>query len=58
LVGNNSFRNAIWRQVNAFKKQKLSSELLESKEYTVPSNQSVSIADELHKLADLKKKEY
>jgi hypothetical protein len=40
------------------KKQKLSSELLESKEYTVPSNQSVSIADELRKLADLKKKEY
>jgi hypothetical protein len=35
------------------KKQK-SSELLESKEYTVPSNQSVSIADELRKLAKLK----
>ena len=35
------------------KKQK-SSELLESKEYTVPSNQSISIADELRKLAKLK----
>ena len=36
------------------KKQKPSSELLESKEYTVPSNQSVSIADEIRKLAKLK----
>ena len=37
------------------KKQKPSSELLESKEYAVPSNQSVlSIADELRKLAKLK----
>jgi hypothetical protein len=35
------------------KKQKLS-ELLESKEYTVPFNQSISIADELRKLAKLK----
>src|SRR5215213_4236828 len=33
------------------KKQKSSSELLESKEYTVPFNQSISIADELRKLA-------
>ena len=36
------------------KKQKASSELLESKEYTVPFNQSISIADELRKLAKLK----
>ena len=36
------------------KKQKPSSELLESKEYTIPFNQSVSIADELRKLAKLK----
>jgi hypothetical protein len=36
------------------KKQKPSSELLESKEYTVPSDQSISIADELRKLAKLK----
>jgi hypothetical protein len=36
------------------KKQKSSSELLESKEYTVPFNQSISIADELRKLAKLK----
>src|SRR5215211_6126603 len=36
------------------KKQKSSSELLESKEYTVPFNQSISIADEIRKLADLK----
>jgi hypothetical protein len=36
------------------KKQKPSSELLESKEYTVPFNQSISIADELRKLATLK----
>ncbi len=35
------------------KKQKLS-ELLESKEYTVPFNQSISIADEIRKLAKLK----
>jgi hypothetical protein len=35
------------------KKQK-PSELLESKEYTVPFNESISIADELRKLADLK----
>jgi hypothetical protein len=35
------------------KKQK-ASELLESKEYTIPSTQSVSIADELRKLAKLK----
>jgi hypothetical protein len=36
------------------KKQKSSSELLESKEYTVPFNQSISVADELRKLAKLK----
>jgi Bacterial PH domain/Short C-terminal domain len=36
------------------KKQKASSELLESKEYNVPFNQSISIADELRKLAKLK----
>ena len=36
------------------KKHKPSSELLESKEYTVPSNQSISIADEISKLAKLK----
>jgi hypothetical protein len=36
------------------KKQKLSSELLESKEYTVPFNQSISVADELTKVARLK----
>ena len=30
------------------------SELLESKEYTVPFNQSISVADELSKLAKLK----
>jgi hypothetical protein len=36
------------------KKQKSSSELIESKEYTVPFNQSISIADELRKLAKLK----
>jgi hypothetical protein len=35
------------------KKQK-PSELLESKEYTVPFNQSISIADEIRKLAKLK----
>ena len=35
------------------KKQK-TYELLESKEYTVPFNQSISIADELRKLAKLK----
>jgi len=35
-------------------KKQQSSELLESKEYTVPSNQSISIADELRKLAKLK----
>ena len=36
------------------KKQKPSSELLESKEYTIPFNQSISIADEIRKLAKLK----
>src|SRR5829696_3231466 len=36
------------------KKQKPSSELLESKEYTIPFNQSISVADELRKLAKLK----
>ena len=37
------------------KKQKATSELLESKEYTVSSNKSVlSIADELRKLVKLK----
>jgi Bacterial PH domain/Short C-terminal domain len=36
------------------KKQKTSSELVESKEYTVPFNQSISITDELRKLAKLK----
>jgi hypothetical protein len=36
------------------KKQKPSSELLESKEYTVPFNQSISLADELRKFAKLK----
>ncbi len=36
------------------KKQKSSSKLLESKEYTVPFNQSISIADEIRKLAKLK----
>jgi hypothetical protein len=36
------------------KKQKPSSEFLESKEYTAPFNQLVSIADELRKLAKLK----
>ena len=36
------------------KKQKASSELLESKENTLPSIQSVSIADEIRKLAKLK----
>ena len=36
------------------KKQQPSSELLESKEYTVPFNQSISVADELRKLAKLK----
>jgi Bacterial PH domain/Short C-terminal domain len=36
------------------KKQKPSSELHESKEYTVPFNQSISVADELRKLASLK----
>ena len=35
------------------KKQK-PSELIESKEYTIPFNQSISIADELRKLAKLK----
>jgi hypothetical protein len=36
------------------KKQKSSFELLESKEYTIPFNQSISVADELRKLAKLK----
>ena len=36
------------------KKQKPCSELLESKEHTVPFNQSISIADELRKLAKQK----
>ena len=36
------------------KKQKSSLELLESKEYTIPFNQSISVADELRKLAKLK----
>ena len=36
------------------KKQISSSELLESKEYTIPFNQSISIADEVRKLAKLK----
>ena len=36
------------------KKQKSSSELLESKEYIVPFNQSISIADEIRKFAKLK----
>jgi hypothetical protein len=37
------------------KKQKCySSELFESKEYTLPSNQPISIADEIRKLAKLK----
>ena len=36
------------------KKQKASSELLESKENTLPSIQSVSLADEIRKLAKLK----
>jgi uncharacterized protein (UPF0216 family) len=39
------------------KKTKTLSELLESKEYTVPFNQSISIADELRKLAKLKEEE-
>ena len=34
--------------------QRYSSELLESKEYTIPSGQPVSIADEIRKLAKLK----
>jgi hypothetical protein len=37
------------------KKQKSYSELLESKEYTVPFSHSISIADELRKLAKLNK---
>jgi hypothetical protein len=36
------------------KNQKPSTELFESKEYTVPFNQSISITDELRKLAMLK----
>jgi len=32
-------------------------ELIESKEYTIPSNQSISIADEIRKLAKLKEEE-
>ena len=40
------------------KKQKPSSELLESKEYTVSFNQSISVADELRKLAKLKEEEF
>ena len=37
------------------KQQKLnSSELLESKEYTIPSSQPISVADEIRKLAKLK----
>jgi hypothetical protein len=36
------------------KKQKPSSELLEFKEYTVPFNQSISLADEIRKFAKLK----
>jgi PH (Pleckstrin Homology) domain-containing protein/putative oligomerization/nucleic acid binding protein len=34
--------------------QRYSSELLESKEYTIPSGQPISIADEIRKLAKLK----
>lgn len=40
------------------KKQKVSSELLECKEYTLSPIQSVSIADDMRKLARLKKKKY
>jgi len=36
------------------KQRPYSSELLESKEYTIPSNQPISIADEIRKLAKLK----
>jgi hypothetical protein len=35
-------------------KNQMHSELTESKEYTVPSNQPISIADEIRKLAKLK----
>jgi hypothetical protein len=35
-------------------KNQKSNELLESKEYTQPSNQPISIADEIRKLARLK----
>ena len=34
--------------------KRYSSELLESKEYTIPSGQPISIADEIRKLAKLK----
>jgi hypothetical protein len=36
------------------KQKRYSSELLESKEYTIPSSQPISIADEIRKLAKLK----
>jgi hypothetical protein len=36
-------------------KNQMSNEPLESKEYTVPTNQPISIADEIRKLGNLKK---
>jgi hypothetical protein len=36
------------------KNQRPSGELIESKEYTLPANQPISVADEIRKLANLR----
>ena len=45
------------RKVTPSKNQRFSGELQESKEYTLPPNQPISIADEIRKLANLKEEE-
>jgi hypothetical protein len=50
-------RSGMQEQTNrksAPSKNQMPSELLESKEYTVPTNQPISIADQIRKLANLK----
>ncbi len=44
----------IWQTSSNSNSKSAANELLGSKEYTVPSNQSTSIADEIRKLAKLK----
>jgi hypothetical protein len=49
MQGNSSSKSSPSKQQKSY-----SSELLESKEYTIPSNQPISIVDEIRKLAKLK----